>query len=125
MENLEKMLYEIKGVKQNPDEDKRRWFTDNEFWDLYIWQNNKSEITGMQLCYNRSFNERALTWFKNRMFNHTKVSQGEGYRNSTPILVADGNLDKKIISKKFKEDSQNLEKKIVNFVLKKISEFIK
>ncbi len=118
------MLYEIRGVRQNPEEDRRRWFTDNDFWDLYIWEDDNNEITGMQLCYERNHDEKALSWFKNGTFTHAKIDSGESApKNSTPILITDGNLDKKMVAGRFKKDSRNLDRRIVVFVMKKILEF--
>lgn len=122
------MLYEIKNIKQHKNEGLRRWFTDGNF-DLIIWYdvNNKS-IDGFQLCYDKSNYERALTWMKDKnIFFHNKIDDGEipGTLKQTPILVEDGLFDKNKIAEKFKIESNEIDKKVANFVYKKILGYFK
>ena len=118
------MLREIRDVKQYEDEDKRRWFTD-DYWDLYVWINKQDEITGLQICYDKSFNEHALTWRRGSGFTHTKIDDGE--RNPTshmaPILVRDGLFDKDKLAKRFKADSAKIDPKVAKFVLSRILKY--
>jgi hypothetical protein len=49
----------------NPDSGEgdliRKWFTD-EYFDLFVWSDNKGEIARFQLCCNKGRDEHALTW---------------------------------------------------------------
>ena len=57
------MMREILGVAQDGTEVQRRWFHD-DYFDLFVWQTDKSEITSFQLCYGLDSSERALEWRK-------------------------------------------------------------
>ena len=63
------MMREIRGVVQDDSRARRRWFHD-EYFDLFVWQNDANEITSFQLCYGIDSSERALEWHKNRGFFH-------------------------------------------------------
>ena len=118
------MLREIKDVAQIPGEKRRRWFTD-EFFDLIVWYDEKNDITGFQLCYNKDEDERALTWKWQSSYTHHRVDDGESkpHRKATPILVADGIFDYKVIADRFKLESKNVERAISEFVLEKILQY--
>lgn len=122
-------LREIIGLAQTDKNLFKRWFTDSDYWDLYIWTDKKNEIVGIQLCYSKNLNEHALTWFKDEVFNHTKVSTRyssaglSGSFSGSPILVPNGIFNKDLILNKFLKDSIKLDKKIVDFVESKIKEF--
>ena len=117
------MLREIRPVKQYEDEDFRRWFTD-EFWDLYVWIDENDNITSFQLTYGKPDREHALTWSKKRGFQHTKIDDGESIASAhmTPLLVKDGLFDKDAIAVRFKSTSSEIDKKVADFVEKKIHE---
>ena len=102
------MLHEIKNVKQHVGEGTRRWFTDN-FFDLILWYEGPS-LCGFQLCYDKNYQERSLTWRKGDSYAHNKVDSGEvpGQSKSTPLLVADGLFDKQGIAERFKKDRWDL-----------------
>src|SRR4029077_21167283 len=61
------MMREIEGVVQGESATRRRWFHD-EYFDLFVWQNNARAIESLQLCYGIDSSERALEWRKNRGF---------------------------------------------------------
>lgn len=114
------MLYEIGEVRQVEGEGLRRWFTD-DFFDLIVWFDEKNVIHGFQLCYDKTGYERSLTW-KRSSYEHNKIDEGEnqGSQKRSPILVADGEFEKRRIAYKFWNESKNIDKKIVEFVYKKI-----
>ena len=118
------MLSEIRDVKQNEGEDRRRWFTD-DYWDLYVWINDDGGLSGFQLCYEKAYNEHALTWRQGAGFSHTRIDDGEQVASShmTPMLVRDGFFDKDSIARRFKADSSHIDQSIVAFVLKKLAQF--
>ncbi len=116
------MLSEIKHVRQIQGEGYRRWFSD-KFFDLIIWYNDYGEIEGFQLCYDKSENERAVTWHKDSGFAHTGVDDGEDkirLYKMTPILVSDGVFDNEKIAKKFREESTEIDSNISAFVFGKL-----
>ncbi|MCP4353014.1 MAG: hypothetical protein GY795_46785 [Desulfobacterales bacterium] len=119
------MLYEIRHVKQNREESKRRWFT-GDFFDLLVWLDEKDSITGFQLCYDKSGDQRALTWHEKSGYSHNRVDEGEskpGKPKSIPVLVLDGLFANKEIADIFKKMSKNIDKSVSDFVYKKILQY--
>ena len=119
------MLRETPDVRQIPGEPPRRWFED-EFFDLIVWLEPDGSVWGFQLCYDRGYNPRALTWTKAKGYTHDGIDDGEaGGRlcKSSPILVQDGLFDTKSIYPRFKQESALLPKEIRKTVSEKIKEF--
>jgi hypothetical protein len=54
----------------------RRWLSD-DFFDLIVWYRPDDTIHGFQLCYDKPYWERALTWLSDRGFSHMEVDSGE------------------------------------------------
>ena len=77
---------------------RRRWFSSPRC-DLILWLNEDASLRGFQLCYDKSANERALTWIQDSGFSHMAVDSGEGWGpgKAAPILVADGTFEPKHI----------------------------
>ncbi len=119
------MLYEIKHVKQDQDNLRKRWFTDSYF-DLFVWyKKDTNRIEAFQLSYDKSYNERALTWKRKGGFMHTRVDDGETNPVSqmSPILVSDGIFDNQVIAEQFRKAAVNIDSSAADFVYKKIEEF--
>lgn len=117
------MLYEIRNVRQVPGEGFRRWFTDPGH-DLVVWYPDRGSkrIEGFQLSYDKQEDEHALTWTRERGFEHHGVDAGDvAFSNKmSPVLVADGLPDVKKLSERFREVSVNVDPEIVYFVQKKL-----
>lgn len=80
-------LVENKNVRQRPDEGHRRWFL-NDYFDVIVWYESAGgEIVGFQLCYNRTVDERAFTWQRNKRSSHF-VSSGSDERGTPWIATA-------------------------------------
>lgn len=121
------MLREIpqEYVRQINGEPKRRWFTD-EYFDLYVWQDERDDIIEFQLCYEKFQNERSLTWKKKSGYTHDRIDNGEDRpekQKATPILVGDGHFEHERIATIFKKESRELEDKISRFVYEKILKY--
>jgi hypothetical protein len=115
------MLRELPEVRQVRDEPRRRWFAD-DYFDLIVWSDQSGEISGFQLCYDLSGDERALTWRQTTGFSHQGVDDGELQRpyKATPILVEDGSCDYAALAQLFRERSRNMDEQVARFVLGKI-----
>jgi|WetSurMetagenome_2_1015567.scaffolds.fasta_scaffold288297_2 hypothetical protein len=115
------MLKELANVRQASEEPRHRWFAD-DYFDLMVWAGKRGEFIGLQLCYDKSGDEHALTWHKNTGFSHHRVDSGELQRpyKATPILVADGALDIVSLTHLFKERSRIIDQQVAQFVLGKI-----
>ncbi|MBN2533643.1 MAG: hypothetical protein JXB88_12160 [Spirochaetales bacterium] len=118
-------LREIKNVPQNEPGLRKQWFTDDEYWDIYVWTNKANEIVGIQICYERSYGEKALTWLKGKVFDHSCVNPDYLFsnRSGTPVLMPDGKFDNMVILKRFLKDSVDMDRRVVYFIKKKINEF--
>jgi hypothetical protein len=119
------MMIETKSVRQISGEPQRRWFWSNYF-DLIVWFNSESDIIGFQLCYDKNRYQRVLTWKRESGYSHDRIDDGEGspgkYKG-TPILAADGIFEEGKIAVLFKEESQNIDKQIADFIHEKILEY--
>jgi hypothetical protein len=121
------MLVERTGVLQKPGDGFRRWFTDSYF-DLIIWYTDaaEKEITGFQLCYDKGYKERALTWRKNQGYAHDKIDDGEGNlatNKMSPILVQDGVFAHIEIRDKFLDAAVGLPSDLRELVRSKLEEY--
>lgn len=119
------MLYELKNVQQESENDYRRWFTD-DYFDLIVWYDSSKQIKGFQLCYDKLNNEHALTWMKDMGYTHNRIDSGptDYHSMQTPILVQDGICPKDMISNKFQERCLKLEKDIREIVIDKLRNHI-
>jgi hypothetical protein len=103
-------LRELADVRQVPGEPRRRWFSSPDL-DLIIWVGERGAVLAFQLCYDKSRGERALTWHSERGYDHAAVDDGErqpSQYKSTPILVADGRLDRERVLELFVAASEAL-----------------
>ena len=119
------MLRETPDVRQIPGEPPRRWFAD-DFFDLIVWLEPDGSLNGFQLCYDREFQPRALTWTKAKGYSHSGIDDGEGYggtHKASPILVRDGLFDAKIVSGRLAASAGELPPEMLAFVLEKINSF--
>ncbi|MGE5626111.1 MAG: hypothetical protein ACM3ZT_11255 [Bacillota bacterium] len=119
------MLREIADVRQIDGEPLRRWFTDEHF-DLVIWVNERRDIVGFQLCYDKTNSERALTWRADSGFSHNAVDSGEkpaGRYKATPILAADGAFEPESVAAKFLGQSGVLDSRSCDFIYLKLLEY--
>jgi hypothetical protein len=116
------MLSEIKDSRQIENEGPRRWFTD-EYFDLIVWYEKKGKaVAGFQLCYDRGYKERALTWRRGEGFNHERIDDGElpGRMKMTPVLVPDGVFDHTSIAERFHRSSGQIDPEIRDLVYEKV-----
>ena len=103
----------------------RRWLND-DFFDLIIWYRPDDAIYGFQLCYDKPYWERALTWMSDRGFTHMQVDSGEQVYppNQTPILVPDGSFPADKVLHEFTRRGNALPLEVRQLITDKISEFV-
>ena len=111
----------IKPVRGDYD---RRWLVDERF-DLIVWYDARGSIYGFQLCYDKPYSERALTWLTDRGFSHQRVDDGEtfAYGNQTPILLPDGSFPAERVAAEFGRHATTVPDDLREMVLRKISEY--
>jgi hypothetical protein len=65
--------------KERAADGNRRWFAD-DFFELMVWYDERSNAEGFQLCYDRGRRERALTWTKANGLRHDVVATAKAPR---------------------------------------------
>jgi hypothetical protein len=118
------MLTEIQNARQVAGEGVRRWFTDDYFY-LIVWYGEEKHPIGFQLCYDKPGRERALTWTRDHGFQHDRVDAGEtpGHSKMTPIIVADGAFDSTSITRRFQRESATMDPRIASFVFERLGSY--
>jgi hypothetical protein len=121
------MLREVLIVEQNEPSLKRRWF-ENDYFDLFIWQDSVGAFVRFQLCYDVEMNERALVWSQPEGFYHDGVDHGDGgpgdERGQAPIFVRDGKFDPGTVVPRFERESARIPADVRDFVLAKMREHL-
>jgi hypothetical protein len=118
------VLKEVQLSCQPGGEPIRRWFSDDHH-DLIVWLANDGGIIGFQFCYDKSGDEHALTWLKDKGFAHRRIDDGEGrglHHKMTPILIPDGIIDIGRIRSLFRLVCGEVDKDIVALVEKRLNE---
>jgi hypothetical protein len=104
----------------------KHWFQD-EYFDLFIWQDDNHKITSFQLCYDCSRNERVLLWDYKTGFGHYTVDDGEAspFKNMSPIFYVKNQVFpyKEVISK-FVESSIDISENIRGFIIQKLNGYV-
>ena len=116
------MLREKRHVRQIKGEPRRRWFSD-DFFDLIVWYDADDSIVGFQLCYQKTGDARALTWFRESGFRHERIDDGESRPAGhalTPVLVPDGVFDRDGILRQFRDASAEVDETVVQLVCEKL-----
>ena len=104
----------------------RRWFED-DYFILIVWYNiSEGAVFSFQLCYNKYYDEHALTWERRSGFLHNRIDNKRepGKYAPTPILVDDGIFPAEDILKKFMKSCKNIDEKVSSFVVIRLIELI-
>ena len=120
---LETMLYEARCRPEHGQTSRRRRLFVDDFFDLFVWYTEASEIFGFQLCYDKQHDEHALTWRSDTGFRHRSVDDGgRSQRQATPWLVPDGFCDSRGILSRFLDECGEVDPDIVDLVVRKLEE---
>jgi hypothetical protein len=117
---------EIRGVDQRDPQRVKRWFQD-DYFDLYVWQDRAGEPRRFQLCYERDTRrERALEWQHGIGFQHLTVRQrygGSPGRDHSGDMALDGVLPYVALQDRFAAAAQNLPPELRRFIEEKLTEY--
>ncbi len=119
------MLREIRGVAQRSLARRKRWFQD-EYFDLYVWQDREGAVLELQLCYDRGGpQERALIWKRGRGYAHNLVDDGESLATvrHAPLLVEGGRFGGWKVRERLATAIGSLEPALAQFVIEKLSDY--
>ena len=122
------MLKEIAKVSQHEGEARRRWFVDRYF-DLIVWYEQdgpdvQDRILGFQLCYDKTHDERALTWKRRGGFTHHAIDDGQpdAVTNMSPILMPDGVIPVDDLRQRFAAACEDIDPVIARLVTDRLDE---
>ena len=118
-------MREVTIVEQTDPLLRRRWF-ENDYFDLFTWQDSAGAVTKFQLCYDVERDEHALVWSRGVGTYHDGVDHGDGSSGhaKAPIFVHGGRFDSGSVVPRFELDSATLPPELRDFVLAKIREHL-
>ena len=97
----------------------------DDYMDLIIWYQEDGSIYGFQLCYDKVYEERALTWIHTGKFTHNRIDDGESggaCAKGSPMLRRGGEFDYETVKMQFLNRSSTIDPHIRELVLAKIEE---
>lgn len=118
-------MYEIRNVRQDGSELHLRWFTCLEC-DLYIWQNEESEIIRFQFYFNKQTDEQMIEWKEAAGFWTGRVDEGDSGVpfKSSPLLQETSDLDYEEALRQFEKYGNEIDPGVNKFVRDRIQEKI-
>ena len=117
-------MIEIITSRRFDNDLRRRWFSD-DYFDLIVWENQNKEIVKFELCYNKLKDEHAYVWEQQTGQSHFRVDDGEGVPDKhkmSPIFMPDGLFDREDIKPRFLKAGENIDRYITGFVAEKLSD---
>ncbi len=82
-------FHEYRYVRNIPGEPRLRWFQ-SDYFELFVWFEQDDTPIAFRLCYDRGYQEHAITWEKATGYlRHDKVDDGQAIESypRSPILV--------------------------------------
>jgi hypothetical protein len=119
------MLRELRLTQNDSSGICKRWFQD-DYFDLFTWQELTGKVTSFQLCYDRLGRERVISWDGERGFGHHLVDDGESspHKNMSPVFVVDGPFYSQEVIPKFVQASHQINETIRKFIMQKLIEYV-
>jgi len=118
------MLREIGSIRQDSTRGARRWFQD-DYFDLFVWQDAAGRTIAFQLCYDRNRGEGAISWSEDQGFTHARVDSGEQAQKHgmSPILRASGVVPYFRVYRRFIAASSGWEPPLRDFLLGRLHDY--
>lgn len=123
------MIYEIRDVKQESADETLRWFTDNDFWDIYTWNRPGESIHRFQIYFNRQVNEKGILWDNVNGISSARVGDETTHYSAdwgTPVLYPE-KIEKSEIAgiiDGFKKDSTGIPEEVRSRILSVFTEIV-
>lgn len=106
------MLTEIENVRQIPGEGIRRWFMDKDM-DLILWyEEDRDDLLGFQISYDKRSVQRTVTW----------KPAPDGISGSS--LTCDGPYNKKRVIRLIEQNGEKIDREILQFILHRLRDQI-
>lgn len=120
------MLIELHVSQPKTVDYQKRWFQ-NDYFDLFTWQDKAGEVVVFQLCYDRLGKERVILWNKEQGFGHHCIDDGEysPNKNMTPVFTSIAKFSYEEVVTPFIQESQEIDEVIRDFILQKLVEYTK
>ena len=118
------MLHEITIARPPENDLRKRWFQD-DYFDLFIWFDAHDTIQSVQLCYDRLRNEHTFTWRREYGFQHARIEDGESspVRNRAPLMVMNGPFPLENVRQRFLASCPTLEPGLSPFVVQLLDQY--
>jgi hypothetical protein len=117
-------MHEILPERKESDDSRRRWFQD-DYFDLYVWEDKAGSVGAFQLCYDRRANERSVRWSAATGFAHDGVDIPEDKpgRAMSALLVSDRVFPAELVMTRFSEAAAGLPEALRALVASRLAEF--
>lgn len=117
-------MREIGPLRQDGARGRRRWFQD-DYFDLFVWQDEGERPVAFELCYDRKAIEGAITWSEAKGFAHARVDAGEQspFVSMTPLHRAGGTLPYFRIYHRFVAATERWQPELRAFLLERLREY--
>ena len=116
-------LREVTIVEQRDPALRRRWF-ENDYFDLFTWQDASGAVTRFELYYDVEINEHALVWNRSVGTYHDGVDSGDGSRQAPILVHSSKKFDSGTVVPRFQRDAASLPSELRDFVLAKMREHL-
>ena len=115
-------MIEVRDVRQNPNEQFRRWFSDDNF-DLIVWYMPDEIVYGFELSYDRDDQEKVLRWFSDRGLSHYSVDRAPYLNRAEMLVKMNGQSEMARVLSCFRTVDQSLPIELKTLVCEKIEEY--
>jgi hypothetical protein len=117
-------MSELLPTRQLKGDPPRRWFA-SPGADLIVWLRDDGSLHGFQFCYDKEYDEHALTWMDACGYSHMAVDTGSafGWGSGTPLLVPNGVVRADRVLELFQSEAVLLPPELARFVEEKLLAF--
>jgi len=108
-----------KSLIIDPYDDRPRMWMFDDYLEVIVWYQPDQTIYGIQICYDKMEEERALTWLHTGSYTHSIVANENTApgKNLTQTLTNGGYFDKETLKTEFETRSIHLEPELRKLVL--------
>jgi hypothetical protein len=116
-------FHEYRHVRNVPGEPRLRWFL-SDYFELFVWFEEGDTPIAFRLCYDRGYQERAITWQRSTgHVRHDAVDSGGSFESydASPILVTDRHSIPSRVIERFKRTPGEIPTEIRQLVTERLS----